>query len=44
MSEETNEVIENNVNADDFEKAKKSFNDDEYSQDEFLTLAKLYLD
>jgi len=44
MSEETNEVIENNVNVDDFEKAKKSFNDDEYSQDEFITLAKLYLD
>ena len=42
MSEETNEVIENAVTADDFEKAKKSFNDDEYSQDEFITLAKLY--
>ena len=44
MSEETKEVIENLVTEDDFEKAKKSFNDDEYSQDEFLTLAKLYTD
>ncbi len=44
MSEEIKEVIENLVTVDDFEKAKKSFNDDEYSQDEFLTLARLYSD
>jgi len=44
MSEEKKAVIEQTVNADDYDKAKKSFNDDEYSQDEFNTLAQLYLD
>lgn len=44
MSEEKKAVIEQTVNADDYDKAKKSFNDDEYSQNEFNTLAQLYLD
>lgn len=42
MSEETNETISQNVMTDEFEKAKNKFNDDEYSQEEFQTLAKLY--
>ncbi|PJA99442.1 MAG: 30S ribosomal protein S1 [Ignavibacteriales bacterium CG_4_9_14_3_um_filter_30_11] len=44
MSEEKKVVIEQTVNADDYDKAKKNFNDDEYSQEEFNTLAQLYLD
>ena len=44
MSEEKKVVIEQTVNADDYDKAKKSFNDDDYSQEEFNTLAQLYLD
>ena len=43
MSEEKI-VISKSVTNDDYEKAKKSFNDDAYSQEEFLTLAKLYSD
>ncbi len=38
MSEQTKGL----VTPDDYEKAKKQFNDEEYSQEEFLTLAKLY--
>jgi small subunit ribosomal protein S1 len=43
MSEEKL-VISKSVTNDDYEKAKKSFNDDTYSKEEFLTLAKLYSD
>jgi small subunit ribosomal protein S1 len=43
MSEEKL-VISKSVTNDDYEKAKKSFNDDSYSKEEFLTLAKLYSD
>jgi small subunit ribosomal protein S1 len=43
MSEEK-PVISKSVTNEDYEKAKKSFNDDSYSQEEFLTLAKLYSD
>jgi small subunit ribosomal protein S1 len=43
MSEEKI-VISKSVTNDDYEKAKKSFNDDTYSKEEFLTLAKLYSD
>jgi small subunit ribosomal protein S1 len=43
MSEEKI-VISKAVTSEDYEKAKKSFNDDAYSQEEFLTLAKLYSD
>lgn len=43
MSEEKI-VISKSVTNDDYEKAKKSFNDDAYSKEEFLTLAKLYSD
>jgi small subunit ribosomal protein S1 len=42
MSEETKDTKKNTATVDDFEKAKKHFNDEEYSQDEFLTLANLY--
>jgi small subunit ribosomal protein S1 len=43
MSEEKI-VISKSVTNDDYEKAKKSFNDDTYSKEEFLTLAKMYSD
>jgi small subunit ribosomal protein S1 len=43
MSEEKI-VVSKSVTNDDYEKAKKSFNDDTYSKEEFLTLAKLYSD
>ncbi len=42
MSEETKETTQNLATADDYEKAKKNFNDEEYSKEEFLSLAKLY--
>ena len=41
---QTKETTLNTVTPDEFEKAKTKFNDDEYSQEEFLTLAKLYSD
>jgi small subunit ribosomal protein S1 len=41
---QTKETTLNAVTPDEFEKAKTKFNDDEYSQEEFLTLAKLYSD
>jgi len=44
MSEETKETKRAVVTADDYEKAKKNFSNEEYSQEEFLTLAKLYSD
>ncbi|MDR3611338.1 MAG: 30S ribosomal protein S1 [Ignavibacteriaceae bacterium] len=37
-------VITKVVTNDDYEKAKKSFNDETYSKEEFLTLAKMYSD
>jgi len=43
MPEET-KVISKSVTDDDYEKAKKNFNSDDYSKEEFLTLAKLYSD
>jgi small subunit ribosomal protein S1 len=43
MSEEPI-VITKVVTNDDYEKAKKSFNDETYSKEEFLTLAKMYSD
>lgn len=39
---ESKETINNPVTADDYEKAKSKFANEEYSQEEFLTLAKLY--
>ncbi len=42
MSEETKDTRKKLATVDDFEKAKRLFNDEEYSQEEFLTLAKLY--
>lgn len=43
MSQEKETTLKT-VTADEFEKAKAKFNDEEYSQEEFLTLAKLYSD
>ena len=42
MSEETKETKKSTVTTDDYEKAKKHFNNEEYTQEEFLTLANLY--
>ena len=42
MSEETQDTKKIQAGIDDYEKAKKHFNSDEYSQEEFLTLARLY--
>ena len=42
MSEDIKDTKKGNVTADDYEKSKKRFNDEEYSQEEFLTLARLY--
>ena len=42
MSEETLDTKKVKAGIDDYEKAKKHFNNDEYSQEEFLTLARLY--
>ena len=45
MSEETKEkTTRGMVTADDYEKAKRNFQNEEYSQEEFLTLARLYAD
>jgi small subunit ribosomal protein S1 len=44
MSEETKEKTQGVVTADDYEKAKRNFENEEYSQEEFLTLARLYAD
>ncbi len=44
MSEETKEKTRGMVTADDYEKAKRNFQNEEYSQEEFLTLARLYAD
>jgi len=44
MSEQPKATDKRVVTADDYEKAKKNFNSDEYSQEEFLTLANLYAD
>jgi len=42
MSEELTEAKKIQAGIDDYEKAKKHFNSDEYSKEEFLTLARLY--
>ena len=42
MSEEIQETKKVHTVMDDYEKAKKHFNSDEYSKEEFLTLARLY--
>ena len=42
MSEEIKETKKAQPGTDEYEKAKKRFNNDEYSEEEFLTLAKLY--
>jgi len=42
MSEETVDTKKVHTGIDDYEKAKKNFNSDEYSKEEFLTLARLY--
>jgi small subunit ribosomal protein S1 len=44
MSEETKELTRNKPTMEDYEKAKKNFINEEYSPEEFLTLAKLYSD
>lgn len=44
MSEETKVTTKGAITANDYEKAKRNFENEEYSQDEFLTLAKLYTD
>ncbi len=41
---QTKETTLKTVTPDEFEKAKAKFNDEEYSQEEFLALAKLYSD
>lgn len=41
---QTKETTLKTVTPDEFEKAKAKFNDEEYSQEEFLSLAKLYSD
>jgi small subunit ribosomal protein S1 len=42
MSEETKETTQNIATNNDYEKAKKNFNNEEYSKEEFLSLANLY--
>ena len=42
MPEQVKETTKKTLKADDYEKAKIKFNNDEYSQEEFLTLANLY--
>ncbi len=42
MSEETKEKVKAAATVEDYEKAKKYYNDQEYSQEEFLALANLY--
>ena len=44
MSEETKEEFKYKPTMEDYEKAKKNFNNEEYSAEEFLTLARLYSD
>jgi len=44
MSDQKKESMKNIVTVADYEKSKKNFNNEEYSQEEFLTLAKLYSD
>ncbi|HSD64236.1 MAG TPA: 30S ribosomal protein S1 [Ignavibacteriaceae bacterium] len=44
MSDETKETTKSVITAGDYEKAKRHFENEEYSQEEFLTLAKLYTD
>lgn len=44
MSEETKEESKYKPTVEDYEKAKKNFNNEEYSAEEFLTLARLYSD
>jgi len=44
MSDQTKESGKRVMTPDDYEKASKKFNNDEYSQEEFLTLANLYAD
>ncbi len=44
MSEETKEKTRGMVTEKDYEKAKRNFENEEYSQEEFLTLARLYAD
>lgn len=43
MSQEKETTLKT-VTADEYEKAKNKFNAEEYSQEEFMALAKLYLD
>jgi small subunit ribosomal protein S1 len=42
MSKEVKETNTNPVKTDDYEKARNKFQNEEYSKEEFLTLAKLY--
>ncbi len=44
MSQETKDAKKIKVTEEDFVKAQKNFNDEEYSKEEFLTLANLYTD
>jgi small subunit ribosomal protein S1 len=44
MSEETKIKDKRVITSDDYEKAKRNFNNEEYSKEEFLTLANLYAD
>ncbi len=44
MSEETKEKTRGMVTAEDYEKSKRNFENEEYSQEEFLSLARLYAD
>jgi small subunit ribosomal protein S1 len=44
MSGEIKETTKGVITAGDYEKAKRNFENEEYSQEEFLTLAKLYTD
>jgi small subunit ribosomal protein S1 len=42
MSEEAKETTQYTATVGDYEKAKRNFNNEEYSKEEFLSLAKLY--
>ena len=44
MSDDVKSAIKNTPTNDDFDKAKRFFNDEEYSKEEFFALAKLYSD
>lgn len=44
MSDDVMSAVKSAPTNDDFDKAKRFFNDEEYSKEEFFTLARLYSD